>query len=139
MFEADFPSFTTPGECQLVDPGYGASLPFLINEGIAMNFTRTYAQGLYHQRCGTDCKLPFTRHIHGACHTAQAEIPSPQLSCSFIYTTIAGNLPAGGQWVKLEVPADAVGLEGSKTHGMSFSAFGGRVPRDATGKTSPAN
>ncbi len=94
VFEADFPSFTTPGECQLVDPGYGAS---------------------------------------------QAEIPSPQLSYSFIYTTIAGNLPAGGQWVKLEVPANAVGLEGSKIHGMSFSAFGGRVPRDATGKTSPAN
>ncbi|HEY1107139.1 MAG TPA: hypothetical protein VGE76_00860, partial [Opitutaceae bacterium] len=51
----------------------------------------------------------------------------------------AGDLPAGGQWVKLEVPAKAVGLEGSKISGMSFSAFGGRVTWDATGKTSPVN
>ncbi len=50
-----------------------------------------------------------------------------------------GNLPPAGQWVKLEVPASAVGLQGSKIHGMSFSAFGGRVTWDATGKTSPAN
>ena len=89
VLEADFTGFTTPGEYQLVVPGYGASLPFLINDGIAMNFTRTYAQGLYHQRCGTDCKLPFTRHVHGTCHTAAAEIPSPGSSYSFTYTTIA--------------------------------------------------
>jgi hypothetical protein len=89
VLEADFTGFTTPGEYQLVVPGYGASLPFLINDGIAMNFTRTYAQGLYHQRCGADCKLPFTRHEHGTCHTAKAEIPSPQSSYSFTYTTIA--------------------------------------------------
>ncbi|MES2695665.1 MAG: glycoside hydrolase family 9 protein, partial [Verrucomicrobiota bacterium] len=89
VLEADFTSFTTPGEYQIVIPGYGASLPFLINEGIAMNFTRTYAQGLYHQRCGADCKMPFTRHTHETCHTSQAEIPSPQSAYSFTYTTIA--------------------------------------------------
>ncbi len=89
VLEADFTSFATPGEYQLVVPGLGASLPFLINDGVAMNFTRTYAQGLYHQRCGTDCKLPFTRHTKGTCHVALAEIPSPQSSYSFTYTTIA--------------------------------------------------
>src|SRR5207247_1647330 len=58
---ADFSTFTAPGEYQVVVPGLGASLPFLIDEGIAMAFTRTYALGLYHQRCGTDNALPFTR------------------------------------------------------------------------------
>jgi hypothetical protein len=51
----------------------------------------------------------------------------------------AGALPAGGQWVRLEVPASAVGLEGKTVKGMSFSAFGGRVTWDVTGKTSPTN
>src|SRR5207247_6699266 len=38
-----------------------------------------------------------------------------------------GALPAVGQWVRLEVPASQVGLEGSTVRGMSFTAFGGRV------------
>ncbi|HEY1171781.1 MAG TPA: hypothetical protein VGH19_10450, partial [Verrucomicrobiae bacterium] len=47
----------------------------------------------------------------------------------------AGALPATGQWVRLEVPASAVGLEGKTVKGMAFSAYGGRVTWDATGKT----
>jgi len=67
---ADFSSFNTPGEYRLVVPGMGASLPFLIDTGIAMDFARTYALGLYHQRCGSDNKIPFTRHTHNVCHVA---------------------------------------------------------------------
>lgn len=76
VLEADFSAFSTPGEYQLVVPGLGASLPFVIHDGVAMNFARTYAQGLYHQRCGAACSLPFTRFTHEACHTAPALIPS---------------------------------------------------------------
>jgi hypothetical protein len=36
VFAADFSSFSTPGEYRIEVPGLGASLPFLINEGIAM-------------------------------------------------------------------------------------------------------
>src|SRR5436853_1025483 len=43
VFEADFSSFTTPGQYRLVVPGMGASLPFNIADGIAMDFARTYA------------------------------------------------------------------------------------------------
>jgi hypothetical protein len=63
---ADFSSFNTPGEYRLVVPGLGASLPFLIDSGIAMDFARTYALGLYHQRCGSDNKLPF-HAAHAQC------------------------------------------------------------------------
>jgi hypothetical protein len=76
VLQADFSSFTTPGEYQLVVPGLGASLPFVINEGIAMAFHRTYAMGLFHQRCGVECALPFTRFTHVACHTMPSEVPS---------------------------------------------------------------
>jgi len=38
VLEADFSSFTTPGEYQLVVPGFGASLPFVIDQGVAMAF-----------------------------------------------------------------------------------------------------
>ncbi|MDB6017633.1 MAG: hypothetical protein JWR19_2122 [Pedosphaera sp.] len=87
---ADFSAFKTPGEYQLVVPGYGASLPFLINDGVAMSFARAYALGLYEQRCGTDNAMPFTRFTHAACHVAPASVPSPQSSFNFTWNTIAG-------------------------------------------------
>ena len=76
--EADFSAFRTPGLYRLAVAGLGASLPFRIDGGIAMDAVRTYALGLYHQRCGTDNALPFTRFVHGVCHTAPAEVPVPQ-------------------------------------------------------------
>jgi hypothetical protein len=90
VLQADFSSFTTPGEYQLQVAGLGASLPFLINDGIAMGFARTYALGLYHQRCGSANVLPFTRFVHEACHVATAQIPvqaDPQFA--FTWATIA--------------------------------------------------
>ncbi len=89
VLQADFSAFRTPGEYQLVVPGLGASLPFLIDEGIAMAFTRTYALGLYHQRSGVELKLPYTRFTHAAGHTAPVEIPAPQSAYSFTWKTIA--------------------------------------------------
>ena len=83
---ADFSEFKTPGEYRLQVAGLGASLPFLIDDGIAMAFARTYALGLYGQRCGTPNELPFTRWIHDACHLAPAQIPSPQSDAQFDFT-----------------------------------------------------
>jgi hypothetical protein len=37
-----------------------------------------------------------------------------------------GPLPAAGQWVRLEVPAESVGLEGKVLRGMSFTLSGGQ-------------
>ena len=45
-----------------------------------------------------------------------------------------GTLPAAGQWVKLEVSASQLGLEGTIVRGVSFSLFGGRASFDAMGK-----
>src|SRR5205823_9962476 len=90
VYEADFTSFNTPGEYRLMVPGMGASLPFLIDNGIGMDFARAYALGLYHQRCGTNTAMPFTRFDHDACHTAAASIPLPASSYSFTWNTIAG-------------------------------------------------
>ncbi len=47
-----------------------------------------------------------------------------------------GPLPAAGNWVRLEVPASLVGLEGHTLHGMAFSMWGGRATWDRAGKTS---
>jgi hypothetical protein len=49
----------------------------------------------------------------------------------------AGALPVAGQWVRLEVPAAAVGLVGQSVQAMSFSTYNGRVTFDKTGKVSP--
>ncbi len=54
-----------------------------------MNFARTYALGLYHQRCGTSNDLPFTRFSHGPCHIPPADVPSPQSSYQFTWNKIA--------------------------------------------------
>jgi hypothetical protein len=47
-----------------------------------------------------------------------------------------GPLPAAGQWVRLDIPASQVGLEGSILKGMDFSVYGGRATWDRAGKTS---
>jgi hypothetical protein len=49
----------------------------------------------------------------------------------------AGPLPAAGQWVRLEVPASALALEGQNVQAMCFSTFDGRVTFDKTGKVTP--
>ena len=90
LLQADFSSFTTPGKYQLVVPGLGASIPFLINDGIPLGFMRTYALGIYAQRCGHSNALPFTRFTKDACHTAPAQVPVPQASFPFTWTTIQG-------------------------------------------------
>ena len=77
VLEADFTTCRTPGQYRLLVPGLGASFPFFIGDGVAAAFARTYALGLYHQRCGTNNVLPFTRFTHAPCHTAPAEVPTP--------------------------------------------------------------
>lgn len=53
-----------------------------------------------------------------------------------------GNIPASGQWVRLEVPASYVGLEGKVVKGMAFGIYQrnkkGRAVWDYSGKTSSA-
>jgi hypothetical protein len=44
-----------------------------------------------------------------------------------------GVLPSTGQWVRLSVPASAVGLEGSTVTGMGFFLVGGRATWDNAG------
>jgi hypothetical protein len=44
-----------------------------------------------------------------------------------------GPLPALGQWVRLEVPAAQVGLEGRTLNGMAFTLYGGRATWDRAG------
>jgi hypothetical protein len=45
-----------------------------------------------------------------------------------------GALPPTGQWVRLEVPAALVGLEGRSLNGMAFTLFNGRATWDLAGK-----
>ncbi len=45
-----------------------------------------------------------------------------------------GAVPAGGGWVRLEVPASAVGLEGATVTAMSFTLYDGRVTWDTAGR-----
>ena len=45
-----------------------------------------------------------------------------------------GALPPAGQWVRLEVPASLVGLEGRTLNGMAFTLFNGRATWDHGGK-----
>ena len=49
-----------------------------------------------------------------------------------------GPLPPTGQWVRLEVPASLVGLEGRTVNGMAFSLYNGRATWDYAGKVAAA-
>jgi hypothetical protein len=48
-----------------------------------------------------------------------------------------GPLPPVGQWVRLEVAASAMGLEGASIKGMAFSLYDGRATWDTTGVARP--
>jgi hypothetical protein len=89
VLEADFSELKTEGEYRLFVPGLGTSFPFRIDESVAGAFARTYALGLYHQRCGTDNLLPFTRFTHGPCHTAPAEVPTMSSRYAFVNECLA--------------------------------------------------
>ncbi len=45
-----------------------------------------------------------------------------------------GGLPPTATWVRLEVPAHALGLEGAKLKGMSFALFDGKATWDLAGR-----
>ena len=85
VLQADFSSFTTPGQYKLVVPGLGASLPFRIDEGVAMAFARTYELGLFEQRSGFNVQMPFTRFTHAADHMLPALVPT-NASGNFAFT-----------------------------------------------------
>src|SRR2546430_16239080 len=48
----------------------------------------------------------------------------------------AGSLPPTGVWVRLEVPASAVGLEGNTINGLAFTLYDGQAWFDRAGKLS---
>ncbi len=80
VWEADFSAWKTPGQYRVQVPGLGVSLPFRVDDGTAAAFARAYALGLYHQRCGAANELPFTRFTHAPCHTAPADVPTPEFA-----------------------------------------------------------
>ncbi len=82
VYQADFTAFQTPGEYRLQVPGMGSSFSFVINEGTAGVFARSYALGLYHQRCGHSNEYPFTRHDKGTCHAGLVEVPDASFSAA---------------------------------------------------------
>jgi hypothetical protein len=86
VYVADFSGLTAPGEYQIQIAGMGTSLPFLINDGIAMGFARTYALGMFGQRSGAAAGLPYTRFTHAADHTAPAQIPANDADPQFAFT-----------------------------------------------------
>lgn len=49
-----------------------------------------------------------------------------------------GDLPAAGDWARLEAPASLVGLEGHTINGMAFTLYNGQAAWDEAGKNSLA-
>jgi hypothetical protein len=47
-------------------------------------------------------------------------------------------LPESGEWMRLQVPASAVNLEGRTIGGMAFTLWGGRATWDYAGVSAPS-
>jgi len=93
--EVNFDTYVIPGEYRLWVAGLGTSFPFRIDNGVSMKLARTYALGLYHQRCGMANAWPYTRFVHNACHTAEASIP------------ITASAPFDDAWTKIAARGNA--------------------------------
>jgi YD repeat-containing protein len=48
-----------------------------------------------------------------------------------------GPLPTAGEWMRLDIAASQVGLEGHAVSGMAFAQYNGRATWDRAGKTTP--
>lgn len=105
VLQADFTAFDREGEYRLVVDGLGSSFPFRIDEGSAAAFARTYALGLYHQRCGTDNRLPFTRFTHGPCHTGPAEVPTMSTRFAAVNETLKRETANAKERARHKAPA----------------------------------
>ena len=58
---------------------------------IGLDFARTYALGLFHQRSGFNVDMPFTRFTHAADHTAPSLVPTNATGqFAFTWGAIAG-------------------------------------------------
>jgi len=66
-------------------------------------------------------------------------VPAPWGTQGTVSMRNMGALPATGQWVRLEVPASLVGLEGRSVDGMVFAELDGRATWDQTGKFQAAS
>ena len=76
VLELDFSQFNRPGTYTLGIKGLGESDPFPISSGYYACLARTYALGIYHQRCGASVGMPFSCNEHSPCHTHPALIPT---------------------------------------------------------------
>jgi hypothetical protein len=124
VLEADFSAFTNSGQYQVVIPGLGASYPFRTDQGTMMDLARTYALGLYHQRCGSGPDgfqvndTRFTRFVHANCHATNAAIPLPASSYEYTWTTISNY---AASITTNNPPQGASPLYGSTTNYLLFS------------------
>ena len=50
-----------------------------------------------------------------------------------------GHMPETGKWIRLKIPASAVGLSGKKVKGVAFVTYGGKAYWDKTTKSSDYN
>jgi hypothetical protein len=108
VYEADFSNFTTPGAYRVVVPGMGGSLPFRIDEGIGMDFARTYALGIFEQRSGFNVAMPFTRFTHAIDHTSLASVPTNSAApYVFTWQTISNYASGSSQTAPLLTNAPA--------------------------------
>ena len=137
VYAADFSALTTPGTYQLQVEGLGVSLPFVINDGIAMAWVRTLALGMYEQRSGAPgIGLPWTRFSHPSDHTAPASVPVPDTSPEFAFTWATINsytslvTPLGPP---LQFPQVAPAITSNETSLYPFATRAPSMSRVATG------
>ncbi|MDQ1924289.1 glycoside hydrolase family 9 protein [Massilia pseudoviolaceinigra] len=61
-------------------PGCGRSRSFAVGNDASRKIAYVLARGLYHQRCGTALKQPYTRHTREMCHATVADTRTPWVS-----------------------------------------------------------
>ena len=73
LYECDFTAYEGTGSFVLSIDGIGSSFPFEIGADVYRQAYITAARGMYHQRCGTELKEPFTAWARPLCHHPSLE------------------------------------------------------------------
>jgi hypothetical protein len=74
VYQMDLSGLTREGSYYLAVPGMGRSLPFRVARDAYVEPFRVMMNGVLHQRCGIEMKLPSSPHFRPACHRNRTEL-----------------------------------------------------------------
>ena len=109
LWQCDFSAVQKPGEYIISVDRIGCSFPFQIGNDVYRQAFVATARALYHQRCGTELKQPYTTWVRPACHRGSDAHPIRVTSDTYLEHSHSDGDPDADKKLTGEVRNDCWG------------------------------